>query len=237
MRAGEELELRVFRALRRMMRDGALGLNPDRCRIEHQRRYFSYERKRPIKVDVAIEIYPMEARTPAIIWVWECKDHAGSLPVGELERFHATLAQLGRDRTKGTIVTSTGVLDPAAWEFAITNGIGIVRIMPDDRIVHTLHGFGIDPVGPLLYWLMKLIDFFRHREGRSWQEYQHDRAYDTALAELRAAQTVPDFESETAFYGVASEDSGPKNHRMLAFELDAFVQNEVRILSGRIGVS
>jgi hypothetical protein len=40
------------------------------------------------------------------VWVFECKDYTGRVPVDDGEEFHAKLQQSGEDNTKGTFVTT-----------------------------------------------------------------------------------------------------------------------------------
>lgn len=86
MRKGESLELSLYRILSDLLSKGELGLDPQRCRIFHQKAYYSRERSNTIKVDVSVELYPHDSSTdPIIIWVWECKDYSCSIPVGEIK--------------------------------------------------------------------------------------------------------------------------------------------------------
>ena len=89
-------------------------------------------------IDISIELYPADSSTdPTIIWVWECKDYSGSIPVGEIEKFNAVLEQIGAAKTKGTIISSEGILDRSAIAYARAKGIGVARLMPEDKIVST----------------------------------------------------------------------------------------------------
>lgn len=135
MRKGELLELRLYKILSDLLAKGELGLDPRRCAIFHQKAYYSRERNNTIKVDVSIEFYPVDSSTdPIIIWVWECKDYSGSIPIGEIEKFNAVLEQIGAAKTKGTIISSEGILDRSAIAYARAKGIGVARLMPDDKI-------------------------------------------------------------------------------------------------------
>lgn len=135
MKKGESLELRVYKALKKAIFHGKLGLNPEQCKLFHQKGYYSKDRQKLVKVDVSIELFlPDNYVEPLIIWIWECKDYTGSIPVGEIEKFNAILDQIGAAKTKGTVISSEGVFDRSAIEYAISKGIGLARLLPDSSI-------------------------------------------------------------------------------------------------------
>ncbi len=75
-----------------------------------------------------------ERERPSLVWIFECKDYAGSIPVDDIEEFHAKLQQIGEDNTKGTFVTS-GALQRSALAYAQAKGIGVIRLLPGEQII------------------------------------------------------------------------------------------------------
>lgn len=139
MSTGLELEENVFNLVHSMVQSGDLGLNSSLCKIFKKKGYYSRQRERDIITDVSIEIFAKNSDTPLIIWVWECKDYAGSIPVDDVEEFHAKLEQIGSDKTKGTIITSQGAFQRSAVSYASAMGIGLARILPDSQVQHVMY--------------------------------------------------------------------------------------------------
>ena len=136
-RNGRAFELEIYRALKQEVACGALGLRQECVGIYHHRRYYSAARKAEIETDVAIELHAPDTDEPFIIWIWECKDYRSSIPVDDVEEFHAKLQQIGSDKTKGTIITR-GVLQKSALSYAAAHGIGVARMLPSDQIEHVM---------------------------------------------------------------------------------------------------
>ncbi|TKJ34093.1 MAG: hypothetical protein CEE38_18685 [Planctomycetes bacterium B3_Pla] len=128
-----EFELNVYHSVQNALAKGNLGLLQDSCKVFHRKRYYSKDRGRSLTTDVSVEIYVAKANIPCILWIWECKKYRRAIPVDDVEEFHAKLEQLGADRTKGTIIAS-GFFQKSALSFAKSKGIGIARLIPQNRI-------------------------------------------------------------------------------------------------------
>jgi hypothetical protein len=132
---GDAFEQRVFVALAEELRDERLCASPRSAKISRKKAYHSRDRNADIITDVSIEVYLPGRDRPSLIWIFECKDYAGRVPVEDIEEFHAKLQQIGEDNTKGTFVTS-GALQRSALAYASCKGIGVIRLLPDDQVVH-----------------------------------------------------------------------------------------------------
>ena len=126
-------ELALCESIRRDLRKKRFGLIPECCKVFHQRAYFSRDRNATIIVDISIEVSTPGADTPFFIWVWESKNYSSALSVDHVEEFHAKLQQIGADKTKGTIVVR-GEIQKAALAYAASNGIGVAKFLPHDRV-------------------------------------------------------------------------------------------------------
>jgi hypothetical protein len=129
MRKGLAFERRVVELLRAELVAGHLGLVTACSEVFHRKGYYSSARQRDIIFDVSIEVRRPPATTPFFLWLWECKEYTHPVPVDDVEEFHSKLQQVGADRTKGTVVTSTK-FQKGALNYALANGIGLVRIVP-----------------------------------------------------------------------------------------------------------
>jgi hypothetical protein len=134
---GLAFENRVYAALSGLLENDRLGASPKHAKVFKNKGYYSRDRNSEIATDVSIEVFIPDRDRPTIIWVFECKDYKGAIPVSDLEEFHSKLNQIGADNTKGTMVTS-GALQSGALAFARSNGIGVIRLLPDDQIEHVM---------------------------------------------------------------------------------------------------
>jgi len=135
MDKGQDLELRVYSYLVEAVAAMQLGFEPSAAVVKRQQAYWSKAREDTIKVDLVIEVTRPQASKPYFMWVWECKNYAHAVPVDDIEEFHAKLQQIGANKTKGTVVT-TSTFQKAAVTFAETMGIGLSRFLPDGSLIH-----------------------------------------------------------------------------------------------------
>ena len=150
MSAGRHLEDFVKGCIERLLASGQLGLDGRYCAVHRQKGYYSAERGKPIITDVSIEVQPPNTKQPALLWIWECKDYSNSVPVDDVEEFHAKLQQIGQDNTKGTIVT-TSRFQESALAFAHAKKIGLTRVVKRKKI---------EPIGGM--WLPQPNDLLTY---------------------------------------------------------------------------
>jgi len=129
MAKGTMYELQVADAVEAELGLGNYGLDPTLANLRRKPAYYSRDRKKDIVFDVSIELSRRGATTPFWIWVWECKNYTHTVPVDDVEEFHAKLSQIGADRAKGSMITPVG-FDSGAVEFAKSKGIGLWRFVP-----------------------------------------------------------------------------------------------------------
>ena len=134
---GDAFEARVYDALADELRNERLCVAPQHAKIFRKKAYYSRDRQAEITTDVSIEVFLPARKRPTLVWVFECKDYTGSVPVDDIEEFHAKLQQIGEDNTKGTFVTS-GALQKGARAYADSKRIGVVRLLPSDQIIVVL---------------------------------------------------------------------------------------------------
>lgn len=130
---GNSFEERVYTALARELQDERLCVSPKYARIYRKKAYYSRDRESDIVTDVSVEVFLPERDRPTLVWIFECKDYSGRIPVCDIEEFHAKLQQIGEDNTKGTFVTS-GALQDGALAYARSKKLGVVRLLPSDQI-------------------------------------------------------------------------------------------------------
>ena len=135
---GDAFENRVFEALKQELAEDRLGLSPSSARPYKRKGYYSRDRDNEVIVDVSIEVWLPGADRWSMLWVCECKDYSGAIPVNDVEEFKAKLDQIAGANKKGVIATS-GALQQSALNYARANGIGVVRLLPDDQVHHVIY--------------------------------------------------------------------------------------------------
>jgi len=88
---GSKFEDRVFEALERELKSEKLCVSPTYTKIFKRKGYYSKDRDSNIIVDISIEVYLPEKERPSLIWIFECKDYRGRIPVDDIEEFHAKI--------------------------------------------------------------------------------------------------------------------------------------------------
>ena len=135
---GNAFENRVFTAITDELNGDRLGLSPTSASAFQKKGYYSRDRDSDIIVDISIEVWLPNADQWSLLWVCECKDYSGAIPVDDVEEFKAKLDQIAGANKKG-VMAVTGALQQGALKYARANGIGIVRLLPDDQVEHLLY--------------------------------------------------------------------------------------------------
>lgn len=130
---GYNFENRVFSALNVEVNGERLGLLPRQCTLHQKKGYYSRDRQSNIIVDISIEVTLPNASDWSLLWVCECKDYSGSLPVNDVEEFKAKLDQISGKNVKGLLAV-TGALQSSSLTYAKSQGIGVVRLLPSDQV-------------------------------------------------------------------------------------------------------
>lgn len=188
---GDAFEARVYNALAEELRNERLCASPRNAKIFKKKPYHSRDRGAAIVTDVSIELFLPDRERPSMIWIFECKDYAGSIPVDDLEEFHAKLQEMGEDNTKGTFVTS-GALQRSALSYARSKGIGVIRLLPDDQIAVVMELLTTRNLG---------------------------KASEVDWAEFLPALTAPEYRSKRGFFGAQDGYWFPNWHSLLSHEL------------------
>jgi len=137
MAKGKRYEIEVANAVKAELRQGNFGLDPRFAKVCRKPRYFSHDRKKDIIFDVSIEVFRRGVSIPYFVWVWECKDYRHTVPVDDVEEFHAKLEQIGADKTKGTMITPVG-FDSGSVAYAKSKGIGLWRYIRQGSLVNLM---------------------------------------------------------------------------------------------------
>lgn len=141
---GTELEDRVFEIVKGLVQSNQFMISNPYVKVHKKKAYYSKDRGADITFDVTVEKYlddPYKDDNlyPSIIVVIECKDYSGSIPVNDVEEFHAKLQQVGADNTKGIMITREATYQKGAINFAASQHIALARILPDNQVSYVLY--------------------------------------------------------------------------------------------------
>ena len=130
---GDSFENLVFNIISVALKGNRLGLSPRQARLFRKKAYFSRDRQKNIIVDISIEVWLPKAKNYSLLWVCECKDYHSAIPVDDIEEFKAKLDQIAGKNIKG-VFASRNALQRGALEYARSNGIGVVRVLPNNHV-------------------------------------------------------------------------------------------------------
>lgn len=130
---GNSFEEKVYELLLEALTNDKLFLSPKRSFLFKKKSYYSKDREDNIIFDLAIESYREGSNQPSLIVLIECKDYKTPVPIGRLEDFYAKKEQVAKANCKCIFVT-TSSLQSAAFNYARSLGIGVMRIMDDDSM-------------------------------------------------------------------------------------------------------
>lgn len=142
---GTEFENRVYKAISVLLRDDRFLFSSQYCEVFQQKGYYSKDREKPIKVDVAIEVRLPDTKEWSILCIIECKDYTKNVPIDDIEELKAKLDQIAGKNVKG-ILCATSSFHETVMTYARNNGIGLCRMLPDDQIEWSIYREVFSPV-------------------------------------------------------------------------------------------
>ncbi len=136
---GKKFEDKVYKIISDLVNSNEFLISHPNVKVCRNAQYYSKDRDGYIECEISVEKYidnPYENNDlkPSIIVIIECKDYAGSVPVNDVEEFHAKLQQIGADNTKGIMITSNGCFQTGTLKYANSKGIALARILPDNQV-------------------------------------------------------------------------------------------------------
>jgi hypothetical protein len=130
---GESFEKKVYDIIENLLKSGGFPVQGNFYQLFHKREYFSNERKSNICVDISVEFSREKELPPSFYVITECKDCSRPVPVDDVEEFYAKMQQITGANVKGMLFTRSS-LQQAAFNYAQSKGIAVVRILDDDSL-------------------------------------------------------------------------------------------------------
>lgn len=130
----------------------------------------------------------IETAQPTHVVVFECKDHGRNVQVETVEAIIGKKQASFDFAIKFHIVTRKGFA-PKAMNLARANGIGLIKIMPDDKVHHVMYHMTPDMFGALKAGFAArarkaLVDPDHESEWDNFYGCDDDRAFETLTAML-----------------------------------------------------
>jgi hypothetical protein len=123
-KSGTPFENEVRKKIEDEIKKGRHGIDPKFVRL-HQKKPYPSMRRDDIITDVSVELWRLKAADYWFLWIIECKDLGGPVPVDDVEEFHSKMQQINAH--KGTIASRHG-FQKGCVQFAESAKIGLFRL-------------------------------------------------------------------------------------------------------------
>lgn len=135
---GDSFETDIYNYFSTQIAEDRLPLKKECCKIYQKKAYYSKDRESHIIFDVSIEIYFAGATEYSFIWLIECKNYAGSVPVNDVEEFYSKVRQVAPANGKA-IMASRSAFQMGGLNFARNKKMGILRYFDASNAKWELH--------------------------------------------------------------------------------------------------
>ncbi|QJW90266.1 ImmA/IrrE family metallo-endopeptidase [Spirosoma taeanense] len=123
---GDKFENECFILIKRLLDNFQLGPLPSICRIFQKKGYYSCRRQSDIIFDLSIEVWPEGAANFSLLYLIECKDYKGKVPINDLEEFEKKIQEVTGVNCKGVFITRNGFQE-GSFNFARTGGMMLIE--------------------------------------------------------------------------------------------------------------
>ena len=135
---GDEFESKSLDIIKKVIEEEQLGHLASCLQIFSKKEYYSPKRKKNIKFDLTIEVWPPGAARYALIYIIECKDYATRVPVSKVEDFISKIQQVSGVNVKGIFI-SNSPLQEAGYNIAESVGMMFIQGESSDDYKIILH--------------------------------------------------------------------------------------------------
>lgn len=121
----------AFEYFSSLINSGYFHFPPEQCIITKQKPFYSKDREKNIFFDLVIEIFLPEQNDPFLIFVIECKNYGGKVPVDDIEEFASKIDQIRYQKISPICITTVG-FQSGGLTFAKNRGITLWRVHAHD---------------------------------------------------------------------------------------------------------
>lgn len=140
---GTDLEREVADLVTKLLASGELPYRSELVRFRPKAKYYSKNREAEVDFENVLEVYvkdnfgKLDAQ-PTHVVIFECKDHKRELEVKLMDELVGRLSGGYGFNIKAYMVTRNG-FQSGTLTTARNNGIGLIKLMPDDKIKYFAH--------------------------------------------------------------------------------------------------
>lgn len=135
---GDKFESKSLDIIKKVVEEEQLGHLADHLKIYQKKGYYSNIRKKNIKFDLTIEVWPPGANRYVLIYIIECKDYKKRVPVNKIEDFHDKIRQVSGVNVKGILITNSP-LQKGGFNIAESVGMMVIQGESSDDYKIILH--------------------------------------------------------------------------------------------------
>lgn len=123
---GDRFESKSLDIIRKVIEEEQLGHLSNHIRVFQKKEYYSSLRKKNIKFDLTIEVWPPGANRYVLLYIIECKDYNTRVPVSKIEDFHSKILQVAGVNIKGIFI-SNSPLQEGGFNIAESTGMMVIQ--------------------------------------------------------------------------------------------------------------
>lgn len=161
VKKGDLFEDKCYEIINSALINGELGIIPSFSKIYQKKKYYSIKRKADIIFDISIEVTPLNAKKPTLIYIIECKDLNKKVPVDDVEEFESKIGGLQGFQVKGIFISNTS-FQKSSYNLADNSGFMLIEVNQSgyNIVLHKskITEVVIDPVISSIQ--IKLYDYF-----------------------------------------------------------------------------
>lgn len=135
---GDKFESKSLDIIKKVIEEQQLGHMTEYIRIFQKKGYPSDKRKKDIKFDLTIEVWPPGAKRYLLLYIIECKDYEYRVPVNKIEDFHSKITQVAGVNVKGIFITNSP-LQEGAYNIAESTGMMVIQGESSEHYKIILH--------------------------------------------------------------------------------------------------
>ena len=136
VKIGDDFEEKSKYIIEKALTNKELGLIPEFCKVFRKKGYYSSRRKKEIIFDLSIEVTPINADKPTLIYLIECKNYSSSIPVDDVALFAQYISEIHDYTKKGVFITNSKLQSGAIQEI-ISHGMMLIEVDNENyNIVH-----------------------------------------------------------------------------------------------------
>lgn len=124
---GDILEDKSIGIIEKILDDGLIGIMKEYARVFTKKKYPSNIRgSGDVEFDLTIEIWPPSADQYTMIYFIECKNYNHRVPISEVKKFYADIAETSGINAKAIIITSSP-LQKGAFDYASAKKMMVIE--------------------------------------------------------------------------------------------------------------